>query len=120
MREDTSTNRLKDALHLFRWIGNNDLFTKVQMILFLNKRDIFAEKIGNVPLTVCFPNYRFKSDYKNATAYIKRKFEVQITDRTKFIYTHLTCATDTDQVQFLMNSITDMIIAENFKQTGVL
>uniref|UniRef100_A0AC34QCC2 G protein alpha subunit n=1 Tax=Panagrolaimus sp. JU765 TaxID=591449 RepID=A0AC34QCC2_9BILA len=120
MREDNSTNRLIDALHLFKWIGNNDLFRKVQMILFLNKKDVFAEKIGKIPLTVCFPNYRYKNDYKNATIYIQKKFEQQIQNKTKMVYIHLTCATDTGQVQFLLNSVTDMIIAENFKQTGVI
>uniref|UniRef100_A0A7E4WCR5 G-protein alpha subunit n=1 Tax=Panagrellus redivivus TaxID=6233 RepID=A0A7E4WCR5_PANRE len=112
--------RLDDALFLFRWIGNNDLFTKVQIILFLNKKDIFAEKISKIPLTVCFSSYKEKNDYKNATEYIQKRFEAQIRNKNKMIYTHLTCATDTDQVQFLLNSVTDMIIAENFKQTGVI
>ncbi|KAH7694271.1 hypothetical protein AAVH_38686, partial [Aphelenchoides avenae] len=60
-----------------------------------------------------------KNDFKNAALYITKKFEQQIKDKQKLIYPHLTCATDTGQMEFLMNSITDMIIAENFKQTGV-
>uniref|UniRef100_A0A914CP03 Uncharacterized protein n=1 Tax=Acrobeloides nanus TaxID=290746 RepID=A0A914CP03_9BILA len=120
LREDGVTNRLQDALLLFKSIGNNEMFRTVQIILFLNKKDLFAEKIGKIPLTACFPNYKYKNDYKNGTLYITRKFEQQIIDKQKMIYTHLTCATDTDHVQFVMNSITDMIIAENFKQTGVI
>ncbi|KAI6190308.1 Guanine nucleotide binding protein G(O) subunit [Aphelenchoides bicaudatus] len=120
MREDSETNRLHDAIELFSGIGNNSLFSKVQIILFLNKQDLFAEKILKIPLTACFPSYRYKNDFKNASLYITRKFEKQIKDRTKMIYTHLTTATDTSQLTFLMNSIIDFIIAENFKQTGVL
>lgn len=135
MREDNQTNRLHDAMELFSGIGNNPLFCKVQIILFLNKQDIFAEKIKKIPLTACFPNYRCKSnywkildsfyfldknDFKNAALYITRKFEKQIRDKTKMVYTHLTQATDTNQLSFLMNSIIDFIISENFKQTGVL
>uniref|UniRef100_A0A915CLY7 Uncharacterized protein n=1 Tax=Ditylenchus dipsaci TaxID=166011 RepID=A0A915CLY7_9BILA len=89
MREDLSTNRMHDAIELFRNIGNNPLFSKVQIILFLNKKDIFAEKILRVPLTACFPNYRYKNDYKNAAIYITKKFEQQIRDKQKMIYTHL-------------------------------
>jgi hypothetical protein len=58
MREDNETNRLHDAMELFAGIGNNPLFAKVQVILFLNKQDQFAEKITKIPLTACFPNYR--------------------------------------------------------------
>ncbi|KAI1727140.1 g-protein alpha subunit domain-containing protein [Ditylenchus destructor] len=119
MREDQDTNRLHDAIELFRNIGNNPLFAKVQIILFLNKKDLFSEKITRVPLTACFPNYRYKNDYKNAAIYITKKFEQQIRDKQKMVYTHLCCATDTDHIQFVTNSVTDMIIAENFKQTGI-
>lgn len=58
MREDNQTNRLHDAMELFSDIGNNPLFCKVQIILFLNKQDLFGEKIKKIPLTACFPNYR--------------------------------------------------------------
>jgi guanine nucleotide-binding protein G(i) subunit alpha len=43
--EDASTNRMMEALNLFDEICNNSFFIKSAMILFLNKRDLFAEKI---------------------------------------------------------------------------
>uniref|UniRef100_A0A1I7RMW3 G-protein alpha subunit n=1 Tax=Bursaphelenchus xylophilus TaxID=6326 RepID=A0A1I7RMW3_BURXY len=135
MREDTETNRLHDAIELFKNIGNNPIFARVQLILFLNKQDLFAEKINKIPLSMCFPTYQLfcerlkalrpqeyddKNEFKKAALYITRKFEKQINDKQKMIYTHLTCATDTSHLSFLMNSIIDYIISENFKQTGVL
>lgn len=42
---------------LFGSICQNVFFIKSAMILFLNKRDLFEEKIGRVPLTVCFKTY---------------------------------------------------------------
>ena len=43
--EDESTNRMMEALSLFEEICNSKWFKNTAMILFLNKRDIFAEKI---------------------------------------------------------------------------
>ncbi|KAI6186290.1 hypothetical protein M3Y98_00116900 [Aphelenchoides besseyi] len=89
MREDIEVNRLHDAMELFGSVANNTLFSKVQLILFLNKQDIFAEKIRRIPLTACFPNYKYKNDFKNAGLYITRKFEKLVRDK-KEVYTHLT------------------------------
>jgi len=43
--EDEETNRMVEALNLFDEICNYKVFKKTSMILFLNKRDLFAEKI---------------------------------------------------------------------------
>ena len=43
--EDASTNRMVEALDLFEDICNNAFFVKSSLILFLNKRDLFEEKI---------------------------------------------------------------------------
>lgn len=43
---------------LFDEISNNKLFSRIPIILFLNKTDLFAEKIKVTPLTVLFPRYK--------------------------------------------------------------
>jgi len=48
--EDEETNRMVEALNLFDEICNYKVFKKTSMILFLNKRDLFAEKIQKVSL----------------------------------------------------------------------
>ncbi|KAH7724301.1 guanine nucleotide-binding protein G(z) subunit alpha-like protein [Aphelenchoides avenae] len=89
------------------------------MILFLNKKDLFAEKIKRVPLRKCFPMYKFKNNYANATTYLIRKFEKNHREKKQNIYSHLTCAKDTDQMQFLTKSVTDMVIANLMKHSGM-
>lgn len=42
---------------LFDSICNNKFFIDTSIILFLNKKDLFAEKIKKSPLTICFPEY---------------------------------------------------------------
>ncbi|CAN0165505.1 unnamed protein product, partial [Ectocarpus fasciculatus] len=46
--EDASTNRMTEAMDLFNEICNNRFFSESSMILFLNKKDLFAEKIQKV------------------------------------------------------------------------
>lgn len=50
-------NRMQESLKLFDSICNNKWFTDTSIILFLNKKDLFEEKIKKSPLTFCFPEY---------------------------------------------------------------
>ena len=52
-----SQNRMQESLKLFDSICNNKWFTDTSIILFLNKKDLFEEKIKKSPLTICFPEY---------------------------------------------------------------
>lgn len=58
--------------------------------------------------------------YEDAAAYIKMKFENQNKQKgTKEIYTHFTCATDTNNIQFVFDAVTDVIIKNNLKDCGL-
>ena len=50
-------NRMMESMKLFDSICNNRWFTETSIILFLNKKDLFEEKIKKSPLTTCFPEY---------------------------------------------------------------
>ena len=46
-----------ESMKLFDSICNNKWFLNTSIILFLNKKDLFEEKIRRSPLTLCFPEY---------------------------------------------------------------
>lgn len=50
-------NRMHESMKLFDSICNNKWFTDTSIILFLNKKDLFEEKIKRSPLTICYPEY---------------------------------------------------------------
>lgn len=56
--EDETVNRMDESLKLFEEICNSKWFLETAVILFLNKSDIFREKITKTDLSVCFPNYK--------------------------------------------------------------
>ncbi len=52
--EDETTNRMHESLRLFDSICNNKWFVNTSIILFLNKKDLFAEKITRSSLRLVF------------------------------------------------------------------
>jgi hypothetical protein len=56
-------NRMVESLQLFDEICNSRWFRETSMILFLNKRDVFAEKIEQHPLADWFPEFAVVSNH---------------------------------------------------------
>ncbi|TKR61632.1 hypothetical protein L596_028721 [Steinernema carpocapsae] len=119
LREDETTNRVMESLELFHNVVNTIFFEMTPMILFLNKKDLFAEKIRRVSLRVCFPSYEGGLDYNDGITFLKKQFTLIAKDSKK-MYIHETCATDTNQVQNVINSVIDTIVQENLKDTGMI
>ncbi|CAF3802627.1 unnamed protein product [Rotaria sordida] len=117
--EDETTNRMHESLRLFDSICNNKWFVNTSIILFLNKKDLFAEKITRSSLRKCFPEYQGKDEYTEASEYIQAQFVAQNKSEQKEIYCHLTCATDTQNVQFVFDAVTDVIITNNLRASGL-
>ena len=53
--EDLQTNRLKESKRLFKEIISSKWFKDTHIILFLNKKDLFEEKIQCTNLAHFFP-----------------------------------------------------------------
>ncbi|XP_035243910.1 guanine nucleotide-binding protein G(t) subunit alpha-2-like [Anguilla anguilla] len=118
--EDDEVNRMHESLHLFNSICNHRFFATTSIVLFLNKKDLFQEKIKKVHLSICFPDYDGPNTYEDASTYIKKQFEdLNMKKGVKEIYSHMTCATDTQNVQIVFNAVTDIIIKENLKDCGL-
>lgn len=60
LAEDEEMNRMIESMRLFDSICNSKWFVDTSIILFLNKKDLFEEKIKTSPLRQCFPDYTGK------------------------------------------------------------
>jgi guanine nucleotide-binding protein G(i) subunit alpha len=116
--EDENVNRMKESLQLFGEICNSKWFQNVNIILFLNKNDLFKEKIRKVDLKVCFSEYAGGCDYDKAIEFIKEKFIEMNKNPTKQIYLHITCATDTENIRFVFNAVRDILLQKAMNDTG--
>jgi hypothetical protein len=118
--EDETTNRIVEALNLFEEICNSRWFRETSMILFLNKRDLFAEKIQRVPLRKFFPEYQGDDSYKSGCEFMQEQFESKNRNPDKQVYTHITCATDTNNISAVFNAVKDIIIRKSLTQAGLV
>ncbi|XP_007060871.2 guanine nucleotide-binding protein G(t) subunit alpha-3 [Chelonia mydas] len=120
LAEDENVNRMHESLHLFNSICNQKYFATTSIVLFLNKKDLFQEKITKVNLSVCFPEYDGQNTFEDAGNYINKQFlDLNLKKEDKEIYSHMTCATDTRNIKFVFNAVTDIIIKENLKDCGL-
>eukprot|EP00761_Pharyngomonas_kirbyi_P006949 gb/GECH01006958.1/.p1 GENE.gb/GECH01006958.1/~~gb/GECH01006958.1/.p1 ORF type:complete len:355 (+),score=52.28 gb/GECH01006958.1/:1-1065(+) len=108
--EDNKMNRMQEALLLFDEICNNRYFKNTSVIVFFNKKDLFEEKIKHTDLSVCFSDYTDGQDYHKAIDFIIKKFVDENKNKKRTIYTYVTCATDTKNIQVVFNATKNIIL----------
>merc|ERR1711916_219162 len=117
--EDENVNRIQEARKLFDDIVNSKWFQSTNIVLFLNKSDLFAEKIKTVDMKVCFSDYKGGCDYQAASEFITHKFK-KLNRRTgREIYTHTTCATDTENVRVVFHAVKETLITRAMRSGGM-
>ncbi|OCL01028.1 guanine nucleotide binding protein, alpha subunit [Cenococcum geophilum 1.58] len=114
--EDRNGNQMHEALMLFESISNSKYFDRSALILFLNKIDLFREKIsgGMSPINRIFTDYTGRpTDIEAGQEFFANKFRNLVRQPKKEVYVHYTNATDTDLLKKTMESVQDMIVQRN-------
>lgn len=126
--EDKTQNRLVEAVELFDEICNSKWFTETSIILFLNKRDLFMDKFveSKIPLNVTglpmfetwepidWSSTNEEDAVAKAHAWIIKQFMDQRKNPEKEVYSHITCATDTQNVGTVFNACKDIILKAKY------
>jgi len=127
-----------ESAALFGNIAKSSYFVHASMILFLNKKDIFEKKIRKTPLSIAFSDYKGSpclleevfqlsktseqilgpQTYDECVAYVRSYFEVAAGTQ-KELYSHETCATDTEQIGVIINANINILIAKNVRRAGL-
>jgi len=120
--EDHRSNRMKEAIGLFRGIVNLPVFKKSDVILFLNKSDLFKSKVGKYRIKDYFRDYSGNETEEDGIEFFKKKFCEQRRGEAlnKLIYAHVTCATDGDCVKKMFASVRDIVISDELAKGGFL
>jgi len=128
--EDDSVIVMHETLNLFEEICNSRWFVSTSFILFLNKRDLFEEKLAKKESATkpieefrrCFPDYKEDSlEVDECYNFIKKQFEAKNAEpKEKHIYTHCTCATDTSNVERVFNDVQHIVIQTSLHKGGLI
>jgi len=110
LREDETQNRMRESILLFDQIVNSPWFKSTTFILFLNKIDLFKQKIEKVDLRITFPNYEGGTDFEAASNFIKQRFLEQNQFNSHVIFTHFTCAISTENIEFVFKCVRETVL----------
>jgi len=97
--KDEGITHLQEDINFFETICKSKWFEKSSIILFLNKTDVFKEKLAKFPLNQYFSDYSGGDDYDQALAFIKNRFE-SLNEKKK-LYIKFNSISDTQQFEFL-------------------
>ncbi|KAF6777023.1 hypothetical protein AHF37_02805 [Paragonimus kellicotti] len=102
--ESDNENRMEESKALFRTIITYPWFQQSSVMLFLNKKDLLEEKVLYSHLVDYFPEYDGpQRDAESARDFILKMFVELNPDPHKIIYSHFTCATDTENIRFCVS-----------------
>uniref|UniRef100_A0A6B2L8Q1 Uncharacterized protein n=1 Tax=Arcella intermedia TaxID=1963864 RepID=A0A6B2L8Q1_9EUKA len=123
--EDTSVNRLEESLNLFKMMTASRWLNNTPWIVFLNKSDLFEQKIKKYPLKKCMEAYeKFISDEENikplkdtsdfavGVAFMEYLFREQYCGESEQLYVYVTNALDTEACLNVFRSLRAAIVDE--------
>jgi len=120
--EEAKENRMKESLKLAGEITGNVWFVKTPVVLLLNKKDLFEEKIKRVDLSICFPEYTGGSDFTKASKFIEEQYKskIKIHNDKRPIFCHVTCATDTTNIKTVFTAMKSVLLDGILINNGLL
>mmetsp|Transcript_36051 Transcript_36051/g.44807 ORF Transcript_36051/g.44807 Transcript_36051/m.44807 type:complete len:380 (+) Transcript_36051:131-1270(+) len=142
--EDNTQNRQDEAVQLFKKTLCEKWFKNVPFILFLNKKDLFRQKLTHIPFKiesgprarnldysgpVTDPDRTYKTDgtdpafeeiYEETCDYLQQLYESQqqYRENRTNVYTYIINSTDTENIGNIMNACKDIILKENLIRGG--
>jgi len=127
MIEDKETNQMKDALTVWSSICGSQWFVDTSIILFLNKQDLFRERVQISDIRDTFPNFKGPSQDTEAGQNFFRDVFLAMSNppsqnraRERIVYAHFTNATDTALLKRVLVSVEDVTFRSNLAAGGLV
>lgn len=119
--EDETSNRMEESLQVWSAVVNYEVFgPKCAFILFLNKSDIFEEKIlrMGISLSTFFDDFKGPDTLEASKEFILDQF-MRCNESEREIFPHFTCATDTTHIEEVFGDCQQMILKININEMGL-
>ncbi|KIJ45046.1 hypothetical protein M422DRAFT_29901 [Sphaerobolus stellatus SS14] len=123
--EDKDANQMQDAMTIWDSICHSQWFKKTSIILFLNKDDLFTEKVQHSNIKDTFPDYDGPTgDAAAGREYFRRRFVRLSTKANRVnereVYTHFTNATDTALLRVVMAAVEGIALRTNLQSAALI
>ena len=136
--EDECYNAMQESLELFDEVCNAKWFRKTEIILFLNKDDLFRQRLKEgISLSVAFgdewngPEYESKDDeqedkefldhcHEASCAFIRNQYEILNKNPYKKVFVHITTATNKENIESVFWDVQNIIVSSRMKSSGLV
>uniref|UniRef100_A0A1I7XMV9 G-protein alpha subunit n=1 Tax=Heterorhabditis bacteriophora TaxID=37862 RepID=A0A1I7XMV9_HETBA len=114
--EDRRTNRVVESRSVFETIVNNQAFSNVSIILFMNKSDLLIEKVPKSDIRLYFSDFTGDNlSVRDVQFFLIDKFENSRKDRARPFFYHFTTAVDTENIRRVFKDVRESILEQNLK-----
>mmetsp|Transcript_17109 Transcript_17109/g.21970 ORF Transcript_17109/g.21970 Transcript_17109/m.21970 type:complete len:366 (+) Transcript_17109:33-1130(+) len=120
--EDPNQNRLIESIELFTETCNKEELQKPSLLLFMNKKDLFEQKIQRKGIT-SQPAFRdYDGDPHDPQLVINYLVNLFVggNHKRRRIYHHVICATDTQNVMHVFQNCKNTIMHRNLVDAGFI
>jgi len=139
--EDHTKNAMHEAWEVWKSLVHAKYFSSTAFILFLNRDDRFRDALKKgISLAICFSREnhwegkdtwdkdevdqeRFDDEYEEALHFIQQVFEDEVEGMSaagKHLYTHVTTATDRDNIRTVFHDVQHTVVRHNLAKGGFL
>ncbi|ETO04010.1 G-protein alpha subunit [Reticulomyxa filosa] len=115
-------NNMIESIEVFEHTLRYECFKNTCFILFFNKYDLFEEKIKHSPITRAFPEFeQDTTDVQQCVDYIRQQFlEKAQSNSSRALFTHITCATDKENVKKVFNDVQIGLVSDNLDKADLV
>ena len=125
LEECHTRNRTEESLQLFKIILEYPWFRSASVILFLNKKDLFAEKVPRSYIGDYLTTFKGPpGDIEAATSFMSQLYQdcynnKAIVSDKRQLFLHLTCATDTDNIRKVFANVKSTVLQKNINELNL-
>lgn len=104
---------MTDSLRTFETLTKEESLRTKPIMLFLNKVDIFMQKLVEIPISKYFSDYDGGSNYSKACEYFAQRFRKLDHRRGGMLYLFLTDSTNIDSFTKTLRYLRSTILTKN-------
>jgi len=121
--EDSTKTKLDISLSAFEMLENSDT-SSYTLIIFLNKVDIFKNKIASKKefesFKTTFPDYTGTQNVQEAAEYVLSLFKARTKRDEMDINFHVTCALDSEAMGVVFKAVADTLVRKRMAASGIV